>query len=173
MTLCSLTDNMDSFLRTVSHSPMDSVPIIIPIPPNLLTPSREMTRIGCVCIFRRVFKHNIGVRYFKVGTVFSRYYDTRGISKLHQYILTVDVPKQCPEVGIFARHRNNRICRSNRHCSNKRVLYILIVILLYCWALESSYCIPDYKECGSWLAYFKGIYWPTTNLCNLCCVLNM
>jgi hypothetical protein len=32
------------------------------------------------------------------------------------------VPKQCPEAGIFARHRNNRTYRSNRHRSNERVL---------------------------------------------------
>jgi hypothetical protein len=49
-------------------------------------------------------------------TVLSHYYDTRGISKLYRYIRTmvvnVEVPKQCLEAGIFARHCSNQIYRS-------------------------------------------------------------
>jgi hypothetical protein len=46
-------------------------------------------------------------------TVLSRYYDTYGIPKKYRYIqtivVTVEVPKQCPEARIFARHCNNWI----------------------------------------------------------------
>jgi hypothetical protein len=44
--------------------------------------------------------------------------------KIFRYMqTTVEDPKLCHEAGIFARHRNNQICRSSQHPSNERVLY--------------------------------------------------
>jgi hypothetical protein len=68
--------------------------------------------------FRQVSMYYFIIQYSLVITIPVGYRK----SKMSIIVIAVEVPKQCPDVGMFARHRNNRIYRNNRHCSNEGVL---------------------------------------------------
>jgi hypothetical protein len=77
---------------------------------------------------------------------YSYYYDTCGITKIFQYmIVTVEVLKQCPEAGIFARHRNNQIYRSNRHRSNEKRTVQCYDISNSSWTLDLTQLTFPFK----------------------------